>query len=155
MKRYRFEAAIQRSDNGWGAFVFFPHDTQAEFGIKGKVPVQALLDGLPYTGSLFTSGLPHHVLGVPKAIREALHKAPGDLIKVELWKDDAPRTVDLPEDFAKLLKREKLLADFEKLTMTRRKEYRNWITSAKREDTRQRRLTKAIARLKAELNPQS
>jgi len=151
MKRFRFEAAIQRSDNGWGAFVLFPHDTQAEFGIKGKVPVQALLDGLPYTGTLMTMGMPCHILAVTKAIRDELGKAPGDLIQVELWKDDVPRTVDLPKDFAKLLKREKLLKDFEKLTMTRRKEYRNWLITAKREDTRQRRMTKAIELLKAEL----
>jgi len=154
MKRYRFEAAIQRS-SGWGAYVLFPHDTQKEFGIKGRVPVQALLDSIPYTGSLMTCGTEHHLLAVPKAIRDALNKTPGDLIKVELWKDDAPRAVDLPEDFAKLLKEQKLLADFEKLTITRRKEYRNYITTAKREDTRQRRMTKAIALLKAEPKPQS
>ncbi len=152
MKRYKFQAAIQRSDNGWGAFVIFPHDTQAEFGTNGKVPVQTLFDGLAYTGSLMKWRTPYHFLAVPKAIREQLGKQPGDLIKVELWKDDAPRTVDLPEDFAKLLRAEKLLADFEKLTVTRRKEYRNWITSAKREDTRQRRMMKAVALLKDELN---
>ena len=54
MKRYRFEAAIQRS-TGWGAFVLFPHDVQAEFHIKGRVPVQALFGGLPYSGSLMPS----------------------------------------------------------------------------------------------------
>jgi hypothetical protein len=149
MKRYRFEAAIQRS-TGWGAYVFFPHDTQAEFGIKGKVPVQALLGNLPYTGSLMPWRNQYHFLGVPKAIREQLGKQPGDLIQVELWKDDAPRTVDIPEDFAKLLRKNKLLTDFEKLTITRRKEYRNWITSAKREDTRQRRQLKAIDLLRKE-----
>ena len=149
MKRYKFTAAIQRS-KGWGAYVIFPHDTQKEFGIKGRVPVQALLGGLPYTGSLMTSGTAYHLLAVPQAIREELAKEPGDLINVELWKDDSPRTLELPEDFLKLLKQEKALADFEALSMTRRKEYRNWITSAKKEETRQRRLLKSIDLLKAE-----
>ena len=149
MKRYKFTAAIQRS-KGWGAYVIFPHDTQKEFGIKGRVPVQALLGGLPYTGSLMTSGTAYHLLAVPQAIREELAKEPGDLINVELWKDDSPRTLELPEDFLKLLKQEKALADFETLSVTRRKEYRNWITSAKKEETRQRRLLKAIDLLKAE-----
>jgi len=149
MKHYKFTAAIQRS-TGWGAYVIFPHNTQKEFGIKGRVPVQALLGGLPYTGSLMTCGSEYHLLAVPKAIREELAKEPGDLIKIELWKDDAPRTLELPEDFLKLLKQEKALADFEALSMTRRKEYRNWITSAKKEETRQRRLLKAIDLLKAE-----
>ena len=150
MKRYKFSAIIQRS-TGWGAFVIFPHDVLTEFGIKGRVPVQATLDGLPYTGSLMTCATPWHLLAVPKDIRAQLNKEPGDPIAVELWKDDAPRTVELPEDFLKLLKKEKLLADFETLSMTRRKEYRNWLTSAKKEETRQRRLSKAIDILKSEL----
>jgi hypothetical protein len=150
MKRYRFEAAIQRS-TGWGAFVFFPHDTQSEFGIKGRVPIQARLGGLPYTGSLMPRGEAFHLLAVPQAVMEQLGKKPGDLLEIDLCRDDEPRTVELPEDFAKLLRKEKLLADFEKLTLTRRKEYRKWIMSAKREDTRQRRLAKAVETLRSEV----
>jgi hypothetical protein len=149
MKRYRFEAALQRS-TGWGAFVYFPHDTQTEFGVMGRVPVQALLGGLPYTGSLMPTSATYHRLSIPKPIREALNKSPGDLIQVELWHDTTPRTVDLPDDFAKLLKEERLLSVFENLTITRRKQYRNYITTPKREDTRQRRMTKAITLLKGE-----
>ena len=40
MKTYRFKAKIEASDGG-GAFVLFPYDVAAEFGTKGKVPVQA------------------------------------------------------------------------------------------------------------------
>jgi hypothetical protein len=152
MKRYKFSAIIQRS-SGWGAFVIFPYDVPTEFGIKGRVPVQAKLDKLPYTGSLMTCGTPYHLLAVPKDIRAKLGKEPGDPIAVELWKDDAPRTVELPPEFIKLLKKEKLLEKFEKLSMTRRKEYRNWITTAKKEETRLRRLDKAIEWLKQEKIP--
>ena len=151
-KRYKFSAIIQRS-SGWGAFVVFPYDVPTEFGIKGRVPVQALLDKIPYTGSLMTCGTPYHLLAVPKDIREKLNKEPGDPIAIELWKDDAPRTVEIPPEFLKLLKKEKLLAKFETLSNSRRKEYRNWITTAKREETRQRRLTKAIEWLKQEKIP--
>ena len=152
MKRYKFSAIIQRS-SGWGAFVIFPYDVLTEFGIKGRVPVQARLDKLPYAGSLMTCGTPYHLLAVPKDIRDKLGKEPGDPIAIELWKNDVPRTVEIPPDFIKLLKKEKLLAQFEKLSFTRRKEYRNWITTAKREETRQRRLTKAIECLKQEKVP--
>jgi Domain of unknown function (DUF1905)/Bacteriocin-protection, YdeI or OmpD-Associated len=152
MKRYKFSAIIQRS-SGWGAFVIFPHDVLTEFGIKGRIPVQAKLGGLPYTGSLMTCGTPYHLLAVPKDIREKLNKEPGDPIAVELWKDDASRTVELPPEFIKLLKKEKLLEHFEKLSMTRRKEYRNYLTTPKKEETRLRRLTKAIETLKQEKIP--
>jgi hypothetical protein len=154
MKRYRFEAAIQPS-TGWGAYVFFPHNTQTEFGIKGRVPVQARLSGIPYTGSLMPRGATFHVLAVPQAIIEQLDKQVGDLLTIDLWRDDNPRTVELPEEFIKLLRKEKLLAGFEELTLTRRKEYRNWLASAKREETRQRRLLKAVETLRSEVNIQT
>jgi bifunctional DNA-binding transcriptional regulator/antitoxin component of YhaV-PrlF toxin-antitoxin module len=150
MKRYKFTAAIQRS-TGWGAYVIFPHSVPQEFGVKGRVPVQAKFAGLPYTGSLMTCGPVHHLLAVPRAIREQLGKNPGDLITIELWKDDAPRIVEQPSEFVKLLRKEKLLTKFETLSQTRRKEYRNWLTTAKREDTRQRRIAKAIEMLRSEL----
>jgi len=152
MKRYKFSAIIQRS-SGWGAFVIFPHDVLAEFGIKGRIPVQARLDKIPYTGSLMTCGTPYHLLAVPKDIREKLGKETGDPISIEVWKDDAPRTIELPPEFTKLLKKEKLLAKFESLSNTRRKEYRNYLTTPKKEETRQRRLSKAIDLLKQEKIP--
>jgi hypothetical protein len=152
MKRYRFEAAIQRS-TGWGAFVHFPHDTAAEFQRKGRVPVQALLGGLPYTGSLMPSAAGYHRLSVPREICAQLGKGPGDLIRVELWKDDSPRTVEMPEEFVRLLRKQRLLAKFEALSITRRKEYRNWFLSAKREDTRSRRMVRALAILREEGEP--
>jgi hypothetical protein len=154
MKRYRFEAAIQRS-TGWGAFVLFPHDVKTEFHIKGRVPVQALLGGVPYTGSLMPSATGYHRLSVPKDICAQLKKTTGDLIRVELWKDDGPRTVEMPEEFVRLLRKEKLSAKFASLSLTRRKEYRNWILSAKRADTRARRLARAMAILREESTPRS
>jgi bifunctional DNA-binding transcriptional regulator/antitoxin component of YhaV-PrlF toxin-antitoxin module len=152
MKRYKFSAIIQRS-SGWGAFVIFPYDVLTEFGVKGRVPVQAKLGSLPYTGSLMTCGTPYHLLAVPKDIREKLGKEPGDPISIEVWKDDAPRTIEIPPEFLKLLKKEKLLEKFEKLSNTRRKEYRNYLITPKKEETRQRRLSKAIEVLKEEKIP--
>jgi len=47
-----------------------------------------------------------------------------------------------------LIKQEGLLLVFEKLNYTHRKEYRRWITDAKKEETRLKRLAKAIEMLK-------
>jgi hypothetical protein len=151
MKLYKFTAALQRS-SGWGAYVIFPHNVRQEFGRKGRIPVQAKFEGLPYAGSLMSCGVEFHLLAVPKAIREQLHKQPGDLLRVELSEDLTPRTVEQPPEFLALLQQENLLAAFEKLSMTRRKEYRNWLTTAKREDTRRRRLAKAIEMLRREIS---
>jgi len=147
MKKYKFKAKLEAGDGG-GAYVLFPYDTGKEFGTKGKVPVKVTFDGVPYTGSLIKYGNPLHMLGVLKTIREEIGKGPGDAVDVVLWKDEEARTVEVPAQFENLMKREGLLPAFEKLSYTHRKEYCRWITDAKKEETRSRRLEKAIEMLK-------
>jgi len=132
--------------------VLFPYDTGKEFATKGKVPVKATFDGVPYTGSLIKYGNPLHMLGILKAIREQTGKGPGDTIEVVVWKDEEVRTVEVPAPFEKLMKKEGLLPVFKKLSYTHRKEYCRWITDAKKEETRWKRLEKAIEMLKKGVN---
>ena len=132
--------------------MLFPYDTGKEFATKGKVPVKATFDGVPYTGSLIKYGNPLHMLGILKAIREQTGKGPGDTIEVVVWKDEEVRTVEVPAPFEKLMKREGLLPVFKKLSYTHRKEYCRWITDAKKEETRSKRLEKAIEMLKKGVN---
>jgi len=147
VKKYKFNAKIEAAGGG-GAYVFFPHDIEKEFGTKSKVPVKATFDGAPYTGSLIKYGFPQHMLLVPKALREQIGKQPGDTVDVVVWKDDAVRTLEVPDEFKKLLKKEGLLAVFEKLSYTHRKEYIRWVSEAKKEETRLRRLEKSVTMLK-------
>ena len=147
MKKYTFKAVILAGLGG-GAGVEFPYDVEKEFGTRGRVPVQATFDGAPYRGSLMNCGMACHTLGVLKGVREKIGKGPGDTIDVVVWKDDAARTVEIPAEFARLLKKQGLLEDFEKLSYSHRKEYCRWITEAKKEETRQARLEKAIAMLR-------
>ena len=150
MKKYKFKARIEAGDGG-GAGVLFPYDTEKEFGTRGKVPVKATFDGVPYTGSLIKYGNPQHMLPVLKAIREQIGKALGDTLDVVLWKDEETRTLEVPASFEKLLKQEGLLPFFESLSYTHRKEYCRWITEAKREETRAKRLDKAVEMLKKKI----
>ncbi|MGA2094729.1 MAG: YdeI/OmpD-associated family protein [Candidatus Acidiferrum sp.] len=147
MKKYKFKAKIEASDGG-GAYVLFPYDTETEFATRGRVPVKATFNGLSYTGSLMKYDKPLHVLGMPKAIRDQTGKGPGDTVEVVVWKDEAVRTVEVPAPFEKLMKKEGLLPVFEKLSYTHRKEYCRWIAEAKKEETRLKRLEKAIEMLK-------
>jgi len=147
MKKFRFKATIQ-SAGGGGACVLFPYDVEKEFATKGRVPVKVTFDGVPYTGSLVKYGRPQHMMPILKAIREQIGKQPGDSVQVELWRDEAERTLDVPAPFAALLKKEKLLAGFEKLSYTHRKEYYRWIAEAKKEETRLNRMAKVVEMLR-------
>jgi uncharacterized protein YdeI (YjbR/CyaY-like superfamily) len=70
---------------------------------------------------------------------------------VVLWKDEETRTLEVPASFEKLMKQEGLLPFFESLSYTHRKEYCRWITEAKREETRAKRLDKAVEMLKKKI----
>jgi bifunctional DNA-binding transcriptional regulator/antitoxin component of YhaV-PrlF toxin-antitoxin module len=147
MKKYKFKAKIQAGEGG-GAYVVFPFNTEKEFGTNGKVPVHVTFDGVSDRSSLFRYGPPQHQLAVAKAIREKIGRKPGDNVEVVLWKDEEVRTVEVPAELRKRMEQEKLLPFFESLSFTHRKEYCRWITEAKKEETRQNRLTKAIEMLR-------
>jgi len=147
MKRYRFKARIEDAGGG-GACVYFPYDVEKEFGTRGRVPVKVTFNGVPYAGSMVKYGAPQHMLPMLKSIREQIGKGAGESIDVVVWRDEEERTVEIPVDFKKVLKSEGLLAGFEKLSYTHRKEYVRWIEEAKKEETRQRRVEKAVAMLK-------
>lgn len=147
MKTYTFKATILAGLGG-GAGVAFPYDVEKEFGTRANVPVSATFDGVPYRGSLMNCGPGPHMLGVLKSVREKIGKGPGDIVDVVVWKDDRVRTIEVPNDFRALMKKQGVLPIFEKLSYTNRKEYVRWITEAKREATRQERLEKSIRMLK-------
>lgn len=151
MKQYKFKATIESvegpSGRG-GACVLFPYDVEKEFGTKGKVPVKVTFDGVPYTGTMVKYRKPQHMLPMLKEIREKIGKGPGEIVSVTVERDSAVRTVEVPPALNKLLKVEKLLETFERLSYTHRKEYCRWITEAKKEETRQARLAKAVIMLR-------
>lgn len=128
--------------------MFFPYDVEKEFGIKGRVPVKATFNGVPYTGSLFKYGHPQHMLGILKDIRAKTGADIGDKIQVEVWKDETPRTVEVAAELRDAMQSGGVLHFFDSLSYTHRKEYCRWISDAKTEQTRRRRLASAVEMLK-------
>ena len=142
-----FTAVIQNAGGG-GAFVEVPFDVEKEFGSKTP-KIKALIEGVPYRGTLVRMGREHHMLLILKGIREQIGKTFGDKVKVTVELDDEPRLVQIPKDLSKELNKDKQVkAIFDKLSYTHRKEYVRWIEDAKREETRQARITKTIEMLK-------
>jgi hypothetical protein len=64
------------------------------------------------------------------------------------WVDPATKTITLPDDFALALKKNKTeAAFFNTLSFTNKKEYLEWIVTAKRPETRAERISGSIERL--------
>ena len=142
-----FTAMIQNAGGG-GAFVEIPFDVEKEFGLK-RPKIKAMIEGVPYRGTLVRMGSKHHMLLILKGIREQIGKTFGDEIKVTVESDAEPRVVEIPKDLVKEFKKDKQAkAAFDKLSYTHRKEYVRWIEEAKRAETRQTRIVKTMEMLK-------
>ena len=145
-EKYQFRAVIEPGDSG-GAFVIVPFDVEKTFG-KKRVKIQATIDGQPYRGSLVRMGTPHHMLLVLKEIREKIGKTVGDEVFVELEEDLEIRQVEVPADLQDALEAQPAaLSYFSNLSYSHQREYVQWITVAKREQTRQDRIKRMIEML--------
>jgi hypothetical protein len=147
-KKHTFTATIQNAGGG-GAFVEIPFDVEEAFGSK-RPKVKAMIEGVPYRGLLARMGGPNHILIILKGIREQIGKTFGDEVKIAVELDTGPRVVEIPPELAKAFKKEKAAAEyFKSLAYSHQREYIGYITEAKREETRLRRVAQTIEMLRA------
>ena len=141
---HTFTAIIQPARGG-GAYVEVPFDVEAAFGNK-RPQVKATIEGETFIMRLVRMGTACHVVGVPKDLRLRSGKNYGDEIRVTVEPDNSPREeIVVPPDLETALSSKNAAkAFFDKLSYTHRKEYVRWITEAKKEETRTRRVAKAI-----------
>jgi len=150
-KIFEFDAVIQDGGEKWpsASCIHFPYDVEESFGTKGQVKINATFDGVPYRGSLANMGM-GHILILRKDVKAKVGKSHGDIVRVTVQKDTAERIVEVPEALQKALDAdEKIKSFYESLSYTNRKEYARWVGSAKREETKERRLAKTIEMLKS------
>lgn len=145
-KEYNFKTTIIKQDGIDAGFVEFPFDVRAEFGKKGQVKVKAWFDGFEYRGSLVKMGHKCHIIGLNKKVRTAIGKNPGDTVNVTIIEDTALRTVEIPTDLENALKaNDEAGAFFQTLSFSNRREYTEWIKSARKQETRNQRIIKSIS----------
>ena len=147
----KFEGVLTPTPRGGGGtLVPIPREGATKLGLKGFPKIQAMIAGTPYRGSLMPMGDGTYCLGVLKSIQEAAGVGQGDRITVLLELDTAPRTVEPPADLARVLaKDKKAAAAWEQLSFTNRKELAVALTSAKKPETRERRLKAAVEKLRS------
>lgn len=144
-----FTAAVENSGDGMDtAFISIPFSVPKVYGTKGQVKVKAWFDGYPYRGILSNMGTGCHAILLRKDVRAAIGKKVGDKVKVVIEQDLEERVVDVPAELQNLLKKQtRAKKFFDSLSYTNRKEYAVWIRSAKREETKQKRLALIIPKL--------
>lgn len=143
-----FMAELKMHEKIDGAYIQIPFDVEQVFGAK-RVKVLVSFDGVPYRGSIVRM-LNCYLVGVPQQIRKQIGKSGGDLIKVEIEKDEQERIAELPDTFVRKLEQEpEAKKYYDSLSFTHQKEYAQWLTSAKQEKTLHDRMEKAIEMLRS------
>jgi hypothetical protein len=146
MTIHSFETVLVRPEGvGTWTYLNIPLDISATFGSKGQVRVKGTINGYPYRSTALPRGDGSHYLVVGKSIRDQIKATQGDTVKVMLELDVEERRVDVPEDLAQALESLPLAKDvFNQLSYSHKKEYVNWVLSARQGETRQRRIEKAL-----------
>lgn len=141
----RFEGRLEQ--HGSGTLLEVPFDVRAVFG-KARAPVRGTVNGHPFRTTVAVYG-GRYFLGFRREIREAAGFGDGDRLSIVLELDDEPRTVAVPPELEAVLAREpEAKAVFDGLSYTHRREYVEWVSGARREETRRTRLERTVAMLR-------
>ncbi|NDL56497.1 DUF1905 domain-containing protein [Phytoactinopolyspora sp. XMNu-373] len=127
-----------------------PPEVVEALGGGARPPVTITLNGHSWKSRIaIMRG--RHLLGLSNANRQAAGVAIGDEVEVELELDTEPRVVVEPPDFASALDDDPIArAAYDNLSYSRKREHVRAIESAKKPDTRRRRIEKALAALQDE-----
>jgi len=146
----RFKLKLEQYKDTEVLHAYLPFDVYESFGTRARIPVKGTINGFAFRSSIFPMGGGKFYLVVNKQMREGAKVKAGDTAEFLLEKDDAPREIETPADFAKALKANKdAQAVWDRLSFTHRKEYIGAIVEAKKPETRMRRIEKAIEMIAA------
>jgi len=145
----RFTATLEEARAG-GAVVLVSAEVATALGGLKQMRVFGTLNGVDYRSSTMPYAGRGLFMGVHKATRQAAGVDFGDVVEIEVTRDDAPRTLELaPELEAAFSAEPELRARFDALSFSRRRDLAGPIADAKRPETRARRLEAALAHLRS------
>ena len=144
----RFRAVIELGGKT-ATGIRVPADIVASLGPSKRPAVRVTINGHTYRSTVAPLG-GAHMLPVSAEIRERAGVAAGDEVEVDIELDTEPREVTVPPDFAAALDRDAdAKRSFDGLSYSNKRRYVLSIEEAKTEETRQRRIAKAIDTLRA------
>jgi hypothetical protein len=147
MKKLEFTVKLEGKGTSV-AWLNAPFDVIKVFGTRARVPVRGTINGFAFRTSLMPMG-GCHGMAVNKSMRDGAGVKAGDAVSVVMERDEGKRIVEAPALLKKEMAKSKTAqAKWEKLSFTNKKEIALSISSAKQEETRRRRLAKAMDILK-------
>ncbi len=152
VSKIRFKAKLLRpaatAKGGSWTFLVLPKNVSAKLPTRAMTTVKGTINGHPFRATLEPDGQQSHWLKVNKQMREAADADVGDVVTLEnmsAGKEPEPKVpADLRKALAAAPKARVLWSD---ITPIARRDWIHWITSAKRPETRARRIDSACEML--------
>ena len=120
-----------------------PEDIVLGFGVGKRVPVIVTIEGYSYPSTTAVMG-GKYLLPLAKEHREKIGVAGGETHEVTLTHDTSNRETPVPDSLAEALAAADVRAAFDALAPSKRKEHVRQVTSAKAEETRDRRIRQIV-----------
>lgn len=145
---HRFETRVEPHGKT-ATFFHVPPEVMEALGPKRRVAVRVTVNGYAYRSTVAPMG-GEFLLPLNRQNRAAVGVAAGEVVQVTIERDEEPRVAEVPEDLAAALATDEAAGEaFAGLSYSHQREYTEWISEAKRAETRTRRVTQALERLRA------
>ena len=130
-------------------FLILPKSASAKLPSRSVTAIEGTINSIPFQAVLEPDGQKSHWLRVDRKLREAAGAKTGDNVRLEIA--PAAKEPEVPADLRRALasaapKARELWSD---ITTNARRDWIHWITSAKQEETRARRIKNACSMLAA------
>ena len=152
ISKIRFRAKLLRPAEtgkvGSWTFLTLPKEASAKLPSRGMTTVEGTINGFPFRATLEPDGQKSHWLRVDRKMGEAAGAGAGDVVTLELAPSAEELEPKVPADLRKALAAApKARALWSDITLVARRDWIHWITSAKRPETRARRVENACLML--------
>jgi Bacteriocin-protection, YdeI or OmpD-Associated/Domain of unknown function (DUF1905) len=148
----QFTATLLRpaGENGSWTFVRLPKGASAKLPSRGMNSVEGSINGVRFQGTLQPDGCGSHWLKVGRKIREAAGANVGDAVTLAIAPMAKEPEPTVPADLRKALAAApKARAAWRDISPVARRDWIQWIVSAKKPETRARRVKNACSMLVA------
>lgn len=143
-----FRPAESEKADSW-TFLILPKAASAKLPSRGIAAIEGTINGFAFQATLEPDGQKSHWLKVDRKLREAARAEAGDVVTLEIAPAAEDTEPTVPADLRKALAgaSSKARALWSDITPNARRDWIHWITSAKQEETRARRIKNACSML--------
>lgn len=145
-----FRPVESKKGDDW-TFLIVPKNASAKLPSRSVTPIEGTINGFPFEATLQPDGQKSHWLKVDRKLRKAARVDAGDVVTLEIAPAPEDTEATVPADLRKALAAaaSKTRELWSNITPNARRDWIHWISSAKQEETRARRIKNACSMLAA------